>query len=93
MARLNGDSGLMRVAKWNYDLPPGAARRFVADLRAWHAEKNSHKRDEIAARTAWLITEHQPRRAQHIRCMCCRKPFMSEGIHNRICRGCKERLT
>jgi hypothetical protein len=24
-------------------------------------------------------------------CMCCRKPFMSEGIHNRICKGCKER--
>jgi hypothetical protein len=24
-------------------------------------------------------------------CMCCTKPFMSEGIQNRLCNSCKER--
>lgn len=24
-------------------------------------------------------------------CLCCRQPFDSEGIHNRLCRGCKDR--
>jgi hypothetical protein len=67
MARLKGDSGLMRAAKWNFDLSPGAACRFVADMREWQAEKNQHKREEIAARAACLINEHRPRRAQHIR--------------------------
>ena len=32
------------------ELPPAVARRFVEDMRAFHAEKNSIKRDEIAAR-------------------------------------------
>lgn len=24
-------------------------------------------------------------------CLCCRQPFASEGIHNRLCRSCKDR--
>ena len=24
------------------------------------------------------------------KCMCCRQPFLSEGIHNRLCKPCKE---
>jgi hypothetical protein len=31
-------------------LPPTVARRFVADMRAFTAEPNAVKRDEIAAR-------------------------------------------
>ena len=26
---------------------------------------------------------------KQIECMCCNKKFLSEGIHNRICNGCK----
>ena len=32
------------------ELPPAVARRFVDDMRAFHAEPNAIKRDEIAAR-------------------------------------------
>jgi hypothetical protein len=32
------------------ELPPAVARRFVEDMRAFHAEPNAIKRDEIAAR-------------------------------------------
>ena len=32
------------------ELPPAAARRFVEDMRAFHAEKNGVKADGIAAR-------------------------------------------
>ena len=32
------------------ELPPTLARRFVDDMRAFHAEPNAIKRDEIAAR-------------------------------------------
>jgi hypothetical protein len=41
----------------NFDIPPTAARRFVDDMRAYHAEPNAHKRDEIAAGQAWLLNE------------------------------------
>jgi hypothetical protein len=30
------------------ELPPPVARRFVQDMRAFHAEENAIKRDEIA---------------------------------------------
>ena len=32
------------------DLPMQVARQFVKDMRAYHAEPNAIKRDEIAAR-------------------------------------------
>ena len=32
------------------ELPPKVARRFVEDMRAYFAEKNAIKRDEIAGR-------------------------------------------
>jgi hypothetical protein len=31
------------------ELPPAVARRFIEDMRAFHAEPNAIKRDEIAA--------------------------------------------
>ena len=40
------------------ELPPEVARRFVEDMRAFHAEKNSIKRDEIAARQRHALAEH-----------------------------------
>jgi hypothetical protein len=30
------------------ELPPAVARRFIVDMRAFYAEKNPIKRDEIA---------------------------------------------
>ena len=40
------------------ELPPAVARRFVEDMRAFHAEKNSIKRDEIAARQRHALAQH-----------------------------------
>ena len=53
--------------KWNFDLPPDAARRFVADMRAYHAEKSGAKREEIAARQAWVLNEYLSRSARRLR--------------------------
>jgi hypothetical protein len=40
----------LSVARKPIELPPAVARRFVEDMRAFHAEKNSVKADGIAAR-------------------------------------------
>jgi hypothetical protein len=40
----------LSVARKPIELPPAAARRFVEDMRAFHAEKNGVKADGIAAR-------------------------------------------
>jgi len=40
------------------DLPPAAARAFVRDMRAYHAEKNGTKRDALVAHQAWLLNQH-----------------------------------
>jgi hypothetical protein len=39
-------------------LPPGVARRFVDDIRAFHAEPNAIKRDEIAACQLHALRQH-----------------------------------
>jgi hypothetical protein len=67
VAERSGDSGLLRAAKWNFDLPPDAARRFVEDMRAYHAEKSSQKREEIAAQQARVLNEHLPHGARRMR--------------------------
>jgi hypothetical protein len=40
------------------EIPQGVARGFMADLRAFHAEPNSIKKDEIAARQVRALNEH-----------------------------------
>jgi hypothetical protein len=39
-------------------LPPGLARRFAEDMRAYFAETNLIKRDEIAARQLHALKQH-----------------------------------
>ncbi len=41
------------------ELPPEVACRFIADMRAFFAVKDGIKRDEIAARQAWLLNPFQ----------------------------------
>ena len=41
------------------DLPPAVARRFVEDMRAYFAETNLIKRDEIAARRLHALRQLQ----------------------------------
>jgi hypothetical protein len=42
------------------ELPPKAAKAFVADMRAYHAlgQHDTIKKDEIAARQLWLLKQH-----------------------------------
>ncbi len=40
------------------ELPPSLARRFMEDLRAFFAEKNNIKADEIAARQLHALRQH-----------------------------------
>ena len=45
------------MPKW-IELPPAVARRFFEDMRAFHAEPNAIKRDEIAARQLHALKQH-----------------------------------
>jgi hypothetical protein len=41
------------------DLPPAVARAFVDDMRAYFAEENRLRRDEIALRQLYVLRERQ----------------------------------
>ncbi|WP_375788445.1 hypothetical protein ACE10Z_14150 [Bradyrhizobium sp. Pha-3] len=51
----------MPITQKPLDIPPRIARRFAADMRAFHAEDDQIKRDEIAANTRHLLLEHMPK--------------------------------
>lgn len=50
-----------------FDLPRNAAKTFMADLRAYHAETDGFKRDEIAARQCFLLREYVPQHGKKLR--------------------------
>ena len=54
------ESGVLRMVRWNFDIPPDAVHDFVADMRAYHAAKDWYQRDQIAARQARLLNDHLP---------------------------------
>ncbi len=60
------ESGVLRMVQWNFDIPPDAARDFVADMRAYHAETDGHQRDRIAARQARLLNDHLPPKSKRM---------------------------
>jgi len=41
------------------DLPPEVARAFVTDMKAFFAEENLIKRDEIAARQLSVLNQYR----------------------------------
>ena len=42
-------------------IPPAAALRYLADMRAFHSTDDAIKRDEIPARQLHSLREHLPR--------------------------------
>jgi hypothetical protein len=46
------------------DLPPAVAHAFIKDMKAYFAEEDRHKRDEIALRQLHALREHQGPREQ-----------------------------
>ncbi len=50
-----------------FDLPMQVAKQFVKDMRAYHAEPNAIKRDEIAARQLHALRSYASPRAKKLR--------------------------
>jgi hypothetical protein len=49
------------------ELSSAVARRFVDDVRAFHAEPNAIKADEIAGQQLHALRKYQPARAKKLR--------------------------
>jgi hypothetical protein len=63
------------------EIPPADARSFVEDMRAYHAAKDTIKRDEIAARQAWLLSEHLGPRETKLRVIDVKQMFVQMRDH------------
>lgn len=46
------------------DIPPAIAHQFMDSLRAYHAEPDAIRRDEIAAAARHALLEHMPNGAR-----------------------------
>jgi len=55
------------MARKPFDLPMNVAEAFVKDLRAYHAETDAVRRDEIAARQLDALQEFQGPREKKLR--------------------------
>jgi hypothetical protein len=55
------------MARKPLDLPMQVAKAFVKDMRAYHAEPNAIKRDEIAARQLHALRGYQGPREKKLR--------------------------
>jgi hypothetical protein len=49
---------ISRMPRKQLEVPPAVARSFARDMRAFFAEKNSIKKDEIAARQLHALRQH-----------------------------------
>jgi hypothetical protein len=49
------------------ELPPAVARAFVKDMKAFFAEENDLKRDEIAARQLSALNQYRGRQENPLR--------------------------
>jgi lipase chaperone LimK len=49
------------------ELPPAVARAFVEDMKAFFAEENRYKQDEIAARQLHILKQYQGPREKKLR--------------------------
>ncbi|WP_050625644.1 hypothetical protein [Bradyrhizobium viridifuturi] len=54
----------MPITRKPLEIPPEAARKFEANMRAFHAEQDPLKRDEIAATTRHILVQHMPKGAK-----------------------------
>ena len=51
----------MPITRKPLEIPPETARQFAANMRAFHAEYDPLKRDEIAADTRHILLQHMPK--------------------------------
>lgn len=50
----------MPIRRKPLEIPPDAARQFIADMQAYFAERSDIKRGEIAVRTRHMLLDHMP---------------------------------
>ena len=62
------------------ELPPATTRSFVKDMRLSHATKDSTKKDEIAARQAWLLSKQLGPRERRLPVIDAREMFVEMRI-------------
>ena len=58
------------------DLPPQVAREFAQDMKAYFAEPDAHKRDAIAARQRYALSEFQSSREIKLRLSDVKRMFL-----------------
>jgi hypothetical protein len=63
------------VVRKPLELPPAVARAFVKDMKAYFAEPNQHKQDEIALRQMHALSEFQGPREKKLRLSDVKKMF------------------
>jgi hypothetical protein len=69
------------VTRQPLDLPPDVARRFVEDMKAFFAEENALKRDEIAARQLHALRPYELPRQRKLRLSDIRDMFVQMRDH------------
>jgi hypothetical protein len=67
MFRQIRDQAIADMARKPLDLPMEVAKAFVRDMRAYFAEPNAIKRDEIAARQLHALRQYQGPRDKKLR--------------------------
>ena len=50
----------MPISRKKIEIPPEAARQFLTDMQAYHAEYDVDRRDRIAVGTRIMLLEHMP---------------------------------
>lgn len=78
-------------ARWSMECVPGKGWRLVdPDGRPQSAFYGAGDRAQSALDAAQARADAARKRAVRP-CLCCQKPFESEGIHNRLCSICRHR--
>jgi len=65
------------------DLPPNVAKAFVKDMRAYFAEENRYKQDQIALRQLHALKEYQLPRRKPLRLSDIKSMFQPMMTENR----------
>lgn len=75
-------------ARWRVEFVPGRGYMVVSPTGKQHGPF-SCKDNAETNRDAWEARDNLARKRITRPCMCCQKPFESDGIHNRLCATCR----
>lgn len=75
-------------ARWEVKFVPGRGYMVQSPTGERHGPF-ACKDNAETNRDAWEAKDHRARKRITRPCLCCQKPFESEGIHNRMCDSCR----